>query len=177
MSNSELEKLILELTEILRSRFYGKYKGIVREVGDGDQLGYIKVEIPEIFGENVNSPWVQPQIPLAGPNYGLLMLPETGDGVWLEFEAGDISLPIWTGFWWSTAEEIPDPASKETRLLVTPKGHKIILDDENDEFCIIHASGPEIKLTSDEISLKIGSSQIVLSASQVNINNGALVVK
>lgn len=176
MSNPELERLVVELTQVMRSRFYGKYKGIVSEVGEADQLGYIKVKIPEIFGERI-SPWVQPQVPFAGPNYGLLMLPKTGDGVWIEFEAGDISRPIWTGFWWSNSEEIPDPASKETRVLVTPKGHKIVIDDENDKFCLIHASGPEIKLTSDEITLKIGSSQIVLSSSEVNINNGALVVK
>jgi uncharacterized protein involved in type VI secretion and phage assembly len=177
MSNSELERMVVELTEVMRSRFYGKYKGIVRVIGTEDQLGKIKVEIPEIYGENANSPWVQPQIPFAGPNHGLLLLPKTGDGVWIEFEAGDISRPIWTGFWWSRPEEIPDPAGRETRVLVTPGGHKIVLDDENDELSLIHASGPEIKLTSDEISLKIGSSQIVLSSSEVNINNGALVVK
>ena len=177
MSDSELEKLVVELTELIRSRFYGKYKGIVKMIGDGDRLGCIKVEIPEIYGEGVNSPWVQPHAPFAGPNYGLLLLPKTEDGVWIEFEAGDVSRPIWTGFWWPISDEIPNPAGRETRVLVTPSGHKIVLDDQNNEICLTHASGPEIKLTSNEISLKIGSSQMVLSASEVNINNGALVVK
>ena len=174
--NSELERLMVELNERILSRFFGKYRGFVKVVGDGERLGYIKVEIPEIYGEN-NSPWVQPQIPFVGPNYGLLWLPKAGDGVWVEFEAGDVSRPIWTGFWWSSSEEIPSPAGRETRVLVTPRGHKIVLDDENDEICLTHTNGSEIKLTADEISLKIGSSQIVLGAGEVNINNGALVVK
>ena len=178
MSNSEIEKLVVELTEVMRSRFYGKYRGIVIAVGDNENLGCIKAHVPEIYGDNVtNLPWATPQIPFAGPNYGLLMLPKEDDGVWVEFEAGDISRPIWTGFWWSSRDEIPEPAGIETRVLVTPGGHKIVIDDENDEFCLIHAGGPEIKLTADEISLKVGSSQIVLKASEVNINNGALVVK
>ena len=177
MLNSELERLVVELAQMMRSRFYGKYKGTVREVGDGDKLGYIKVEIPEVYGENVTSPWVQPHVPFAGPNYGLLMLPEAGDGVWVEFETGDVSRPIWTGFWWSTTKEIPGPSEKENRLIVTPNGHKIVLDDENDGIGLIHASGAEIKLTSEKILLKIGSAQIVLSAGDVNINNGALVVR
>jgi hypothetical protein len=176
-SDSELEKLPAEQIQIVSSRIYGKYKGIVKEVGEAEQLGYIKVEIPEIYGETINSPWVQPQTPFAGPNYGLLMLPKNGDRVWIEFEAGDISRPIWTGFWWSNKQEIPSPAGRETRVLVTPKGHKIVLDDENNEVYLIHASGPEIKLTSDEISLKIGASQIVINSNEVNINNGALVVR
>lgn len=67
--------------------------------------------------------------------------------------------------------------NKDNVILETPKGHKIVLGDENDELCLHHASGSEIRITSDEISLKIGSSQIVLRASEVNVNNGALVVK
>ena len=26
------------------------------------------------------------------------LLPRKGDGVWFEFEGGDVNLPIWTGF-------------------------------------------------------------------------------
>ena len=176
MNNQELEKLLVELNEKIRSLYYGKYKGIVKDIGDGQNLGYLKVDIPQVYGENL-SPWVQPHIPFAGPNHGWLMLPEIGDMVWIEFEAGDISHPIWTGFLWSNSKEIPDPAGKETRVLVTPRGHKIILDDEKNEFHLVHSGGPEIKLTSDEISIKNGSSQIVVSAFEVNVNNGALVVK
>ena len=36
-------------------------------------------------------------------------MPEVQVGVWIEFEAGDASRPIWTGCWWASGE-MPDPA-------------------------------------------------------------------
>lgn len=66
---------------------------------------------------------------------------------------------------------------KEKILLETPNGHKIVINDESGELCLHHASGSEIKLTYNEISLKIGSSQIVLNPLEINMNNGALKVR
>jgi hypothetical protein len=35
---------------------------------------------------------------------GLLLIPEPGDGVWIEFEAGDPNWPIWSGCLWEHGE-------------------------------------------------------------------------
>jgi len=175
MSEQEMEQLVIEAVEFIRSRCFGKYRGLVRDVDDDENLGRIKAKVPEIY-ENEDSPWALPSVPFAGENHGLVVLPEVGDGVWIECEAGDPSRPIWTGCWWAS-NELPEPGGKQTRVLVTSGGHKIVLDDENSELKLLHSGGGEITMTDNDITIKIGSTQIVLSSSGVNINNGALEVK
>lgn len=194
MTTEDIESLVVELTQILRTRFFGKYRGSVEEVGEGGELGYLRVKVPEVYGENNISPWARPVVPLAGSGYGCLVLPKKDDGVWIEFEAGDISRPIWTGFWWGEEDELPDPSGVDTRVIITPKGHKFILDDEGDEIRVVHSGdseikisgdeillshsgGSEIKMTGSEILLKVGGSQISITSGSVDINKGALVVK
>jgi hypothetical protein len=45
-----------------------------------------------------------PCAPYAGPDQGLYMIPDCGAGVWIEFEGGDLSRPIWSGMWWGKPE-------------------------------------------------------------------------
>lgn len=175
MDNQNLERLVVELTEFTRNRYFGKYRGLVRDVDDPENLGRITAQVPEVYGDE-DSPWALPSVPFAGQDHGLVVLPEVGDGVWVEFEAGDPSRPIWTGSWWGSGE-MPAPGGKETRVLVTTGGHKVILDDNAKKLQFIHSGGAEITMTDNDITLKIGSTQIVLSASGVNINNGAFEVK
>ena len=176
MDDRDSERLLLEVAEYMRNRRFGKYRGLVTEVGEDDDLGKIKARVPEIYGEDDESPWALPAVPFAGSNHGLVVLPEEDDGVWIEFEAGDISRPIWTGFWWAD-DEIPEPAAPQVRVLVTTAGHKLVLDEEDNKIQLLHPDGAEITMTDSDITLKIGSTQIVLSSSGVNINNGAFEVK
>jgi len=84
---------------------------------------------------------------------GLFALPnmpegsKKGAGVWIEFEGGDLSHPIWSGTWWSPSE-IPERASSKKRVFKTEKGHKFIIDDENDTIEITHSDGHNLKIGS-----------------------------
>jgi uncharacterized protein involved in type VI secretion and phage assembly len=169
------EQLLVNLTEQSQSRFFGKYRGTVQDVNDPENLGRITAQIPEVLGE-VTSPWAFPVVPFAGPNHGLVVLPEVGDGVWIEFEAGDISRPLWTGCWWGSGE-LPSPGGPQVRVLVTTGGHKLVMDDDAHKLQLLHSGGAELTLTDTDITLKIGSAQIVLSATGININNGAFQVR
>jgi len=175
MTTSDYERMMVELSEFQRSRYFGKYRGLVQDVDDPDNLGRLVAQVPEVYGEE-DSPWAWPAVPFAGASHGLVLLPEVGDGVWIEFEAGDLSRPIWTGCWWARGE-LPAPGSTETRTLVTSRGHKLVLDDRNDQVQLLHAGGAELTLTNTTITLKIGATQLELSASGVNINNGAFQVR
>lgn len=175
MENRDTERLLVEVAEYMRTRRFGKYRGLVTEVGEGDDLGKIKTRVPEIYGDENISPWALPSVPFAGQDHGLVVLPEEDDGVWIEFEAGDISRPIWTGCWWAD-DEMPEPASPQARILVTTAGHKVVLDEEENKIQLLHPDGAEITMTDSDITIKIGSTQIVLSSSGVNINNGAFEV-
>lgn len=175
MTNRDLDQLTVQTAEFLRNSYFGKYRGIVRDVEDPETMGRIVAQVPEVFGET-DLPWAMPSVPFAGANHGLVLIPEVGDGVWIEFEAGDPSRPIWSGCWWASGE-MPSPGGKDTRVLVTTGGHQVVLDDEGNGIKMVHAGGAEFNMSSSEISLKIGGTQIVLSSSGVNINNGALEVK
>jgi len=175
MSDRETENLLVELTEFVRNRYFGKYRGLVRDVDDPENMGRIVAQVPEVY-EDEDSPWALPSVPFAGRNHGLVVLPEVDDGVWIEFEAGDPSRPIWTGCWWASGE-IPDPGGTQTRVLVTSGGHKIVLDDDQTRLQLLHSGGAEITMTDIDITLKIGATRIVLSAAGVNINNGAFEVR
>ncbi len=174
-TNTDIERLVVELTEFKRSRYFGKYRGLVRDVDDPGNMGRIVARVPEVYGDE-DSPWALPAVPFAGKDHGLVVLPEVGDGIWIEFEAGDPSRPIWTGCWWGS-DEMPEPGGARTRVLATSGGHKVILDDGKKELRLLHSGGAEITMTDNDITLKVGSKQIVLSASGVNINNGALEVR
>jgi uncharacterized protein involved in type VI secretion and phage assembly len=164
---------------MLRSQagtLFGKYRGTVSTVGTGDDLGRIRAYIPSVLGEGKESIWIEPASPFAGKKHGIVFIPEEGDGVWIEFEAGHPWLPIWTGFWWGKDQK-PKAATENVRVIATSHGHQIVLDDDNDEIRLEHGKGPSIVITEDKITLKVGSKQIEISDSGVDINSGNLKVE
>lgn len=164
---TEYEEMIVAMTETLRNRFFGKYRAIVTDNQDPETLGRIKAQVPEILQEEV-SPWALPATPFAGPGHGLVLIPEVGDGVWIEFEGGDPSRPIWTGGWWGPGE-LPAPGEVDVRALVTTAGHTFALDDKNREVQLKHAGGAELKMTDSDLTLTIGNSEFKMTADQISL--------
>ena len=80
----------------------GKYRGIVEDNQDPGLLGRLKVRVPGVLGEE--TAWASPCVSFAGAGCGAFMMPEPGTGVWVEFEGGDLSRPIWSGFWWEKGQ-------------------------------------------------------------------------
>lgn len=175
MADEEMEKLMVELAENARSRFYGKYRGLVADVDDPENMGRITAQVPEIYEEE-ESPWALPAVPFAGQGHGFVVIPEVGDGVWIEFEAGDPSRPIWTGCWWGSGE-LPDPGGTQTRVLVTTAGHKFVLDDEGSEIQLLHSGGAELKMTDDDINLTIGQAEAMMTSSEITLKVGPTEIK
>ena len=170
-----VDELTVAIAEHIDARVYGKYRGLVDTVGTGNELGFVKATVPEVLGTELTG-WARPAVPFAGAKHGLLVVPEKGDGVWIEFEAGDVSKPIWTGCWWGD-KEIPKPGAEKVRVFVTSNGQKLVFDEDKDEILLEHGGGPSIKLTADDITLAVGGKKIVISKSGVDINGGALEVK
>lgn len=165
--STEHEELMVGIAESMRSRFFGKYRGIVTNVEDPEKLGRIVAQVPEVLQE-MPSPWALPATPFAGPGHGLVLIPEVGDGVWIEFEAGDPSRPIWTGGWWGP-DELPAPGDVQVRALVTTAGHKFVLNDKDKEIQLLHSGGAELKMTDNDITLTIGQSEFKMTADQISL--------
>ncbi len=170
----ELEELVVRLAEHQRTRHFGKYRGLVRDISDPDNLCRIKASVPAVYDAE-DSPWAMPAFPYAGPQHGLVLLPEVGDGVWIEFEGGDISRPIWSGCWWANNQR-PSPQGEKLRLLATSAGHQISIDEDADEIKLVHPGGAEVTIGSSEISLKLGSCELKISSSEIDMNNGMVKV-
>jgi uncharacterized protein involved in type VI secretion and phage assembly len=166
------EQALLDILERLRNRFYGKYRGCVTDV-DTSTLR-IKATVPSVLPGGTTG-WCTHCVPYAGDGVGFAFIPEVGSGVWIEFEGGDVSYPIWTGCYWRDGE-IPSDAAPAVKTIVTKAGHKILLDDDAGTITITDSNNNTIKLSDDGISLESGGNSLAISDSEVNINDGALEV-
>jgi uncharacterized protein involved in type VI secretion and phage assembly len=166
------EQAIMELIERVRSRFYGKYRGTVTEVDEDTKR--IKAKVPAVLGDQASG-WCRLCVPYAGPGVGILFLPEVGSGVWIEFEGGDVSYPIWTGCYWRD-DEMPSDAAPKVKTIVTKAGHKILLDDDAGSITITDANNNKVTLDSSGITIERGVNKVAVSDAEVSVNDGALEV-
>ena len=157
-------------------RCYGKYRGLVSDNEDPRGQGRLRARVPELLGD-LETGWALPCVPYAGDGVGFYTIPPRGAGVWIEFEAGDPSRPIWSGAWWGKDDGLDELGRPLARALVTSRGHKIVLDDDSDLILLEHSGGAKVEIGSAEIAVQAGAGKIVLSGSGVNVNNGALTVK
>lgn len=152
-----------------QDRFYGKYRGLVSDNKDPLNLGRIKARVPEVLGDTETG-WASPCAPYAGPKAGLFTIPPEDAGVWIEFEAGDTSRPIWVGAWWGQAE-VPAkpggaPSKPTTKILRSDKGLIVALDDEAEKISVSDADGDNqvvIEVKSGKITIKAAKKVIVES--------------
>src|SRR5260370_13134723 len=105
------------IAEERRNLFFGKYRGVVLEALTGDDLGKLRVSVPDVLDDQDAVAW--PCVPFAGPDHGLVAIPEKDDGVWVEFEGGNPSQPIWVGCWWG-AGAMPSPGDVKVRSWTQP---------------------------------------------------------
>jgi len=158
------------------ARHFGKYRGLVTDNQDPSSLGRIRARVPEVLG-GVETGWALPCVPFAGDNIGMFTVPPASAGVWIEFEAGDVSRPIWSGCWWGDGQ-IPDQVAVEVKVIKTESGHTITLDDTDGsaKVEIVDADGGKVVLDQSGIEISKGGKKVVLSQSSVSINDGALEV-
>ncbi len=168
------DRALEDLVEHLRTRFYGLYRGVVTDNDDPATLGRVKAQVPAVFGE-VESAWCMPCVPYAGPQVGVAFLPEIGSGVWIEFEGGDVSYPIWVGCYWRGGE-LPSDVAPDVKVIVTTSPLEVKLDDGAGSITVTDANGNTATLDSSGITLSNGGMQVVVSSSSVSVNSGALEV-
>ena len=162
-------------TDTLRTTLPGLYVGVVQETGD---LGRIKVSVPSVFYEEDPEyyAWARPCFP-----YAHFFVPEVGDKVWLAFEQGDPTAPVWLGVWYPEGEVLPeaDVSPPVKRVIQSPSGHKIIMDDtDGDESLVLEdKSGNRIELRGDgvtitclqDLTIDASGRQVIIKASLVDI--------
>jgi hypothetical protein len=68
----------------------GIYRGIVVATADPRRRGRLKIEVPDVPGSSTL--WALPCVPA-----GSRARPAVGAMVWVMFERGDPSVPVWLG--------------------------------------------------------------------------------
>jgi uncharacterized protein involved in type VI secretion and phage assembly len=141
-----MEQVFEQVIRHAQQRRFGKYRAFVVDNEDPETRGRLRLRIPSVLGDTETT-WALPCLPFGGAGYGLHLLPEVDAEVWAEFEEGEISRPIWTGAFFTSApgEEMTGPA---LRVLRTPGAHIVVLDDTEDapRIEIRHAGGACIVL-------------------------------
>lgn len=166
-------RVLEDIVERMRSRFFGKYRGLVVDVDPTTMR--IKASVPSVLG-SVTSSWCLPCLPYAGPNVGFAFLPEVGSGVWIEFEGGDVSYPIWSGCYWNQGE-VPQGAAADVKVIATVAPFEFKFDDGQGSLTITDASGNSVTLDSSGVTTANGGSSVAVSSSSVSVNDGALEVQ
>ncbi|HEB78740.1 MAG TPA: baseplate assembly protein [Methylothermaceae bacterium] len=156
--------------------YFGKYRGTVVENTDPKKLGRVKVCVPEVLDEV--TVWAMPCMPFAGKGVGLFTLPPVGAGVWVEFEAGNLDRPIWSGCFWREGEVPAEPAGEPLKVIQTGQVTVTIDDRSGSAGIVIETrSGARIAITPDGIEIANGKGAVIeLAQNKVSINGNALEV-
>lgn len=163
------------------SRFYGKYRGKVKNNLDPMQQGRIQVAVPAVLGEGQLS-WAMPCVPFAGSQVGFFAIPPNGANAWVEFEGGDPDYPIWSGCFWGTGECPASPAVAEQKVIKTGSVTLTLSDLPGAGGFTVEIAPPavstplKIACTSSGIEISNGGASLKLDPVTVNINDGALKV-
>lgn len=190
----DIESVVANLVQRIERRYFGKYRGLVVDNADPEQLGRLKIQVPSVLGSEVVSGWATPCAPYGGDaNQGIFFIPEVGAGVWVEFEEGDLEFPIWVGTFWgkpSGESELPKPNAPDgseegsvqdpptRKMIKTLKGHTIQFEDADDHemVTIVEATNAHVvTLNADGINITegINGHKIVLNDKGVKIIDGA----
>ena len=163
----------LQAVQQTQTRFYGKYRAFVQDNQDPETRGRLRLRVPSVLVDQATA-WALPCLPFGGlADHGFFAIPEVGAQVWVEFEEGNLSHPIWTGVFWQQAGDTPSEAAKTeptTRILKTPSGHVLQFDDEAgaERFRLAHPAGTELHIDENGTVdlLDAGGNQLVLDAAR-----------
>jgi len=173
----------------LNKKFYGKHRGTVLNNVDPEQRGRLMAMVPDVLGENPSS-WAEPCVPLAGPTghpMGVYLVPPISAGVWIEFEQGDSSRPIWSGCRWVVQSDIPtmakagNPADPNI-VIQSLLQHSLMISDmppspATGGIILKSTTGAMIVVNDSGIYIQNGKgASITLVGPAVTVNNEALVI-
>ncbi|MEZ6242093.1 MAG: phage baseplate assembly protein V [Phycisphaerales bacterium] len=160
-------------------RFYGKYRGVVSDNADPEKLGRVRARVPEVL-DSEQTGWALPCSPYAGAGEGSFATPPVGAGVWIEFEAGDVSRPVWTGCWWGRGQVPTNNAGGgagdiNLKVIRSNKGLMVTMDDGSQEITVSDSNGSNvltIEVSAGKITVK-GAQKAVVEAPQIELVENA----
>jgi uncharacterized protein involved in type VI secretion and phage assembly len=139
---------------------------IVVENVDIEAQGRVKLRFP--WMPDVE-PWARMCAPVAGRDAGIWAIPQIDDEVLVAFANGDVTQPYVLGGLWGL-RSLPPAAlpvdAQLKRIIKSPLGHAITMEETPPAITIEHALGHKIEMTADtiKISMAQGAASIELTA-------------
>lgn len=152
-----MDPIVERIVTRTQQTYYGKYRGLVVDNEDPEKRARVTLRVPSILGDDAISHWAEPCLPFGGyQDQGLFMVPAVGAQVWVEFEAGDINHPIWTGTTWQQSSDVPTEASDKSphiHQLKTSSGHILLFDDNDgeEEIKLFHKADAQLDIDPDGV--------------------------
>ena len=160
-----IKELLMERGIESLGRFYSIYRGMVMDNNDPNHMNSLQVAIPEIQGGIIV--WALPFGQHGGLKTGFKYLaPEIGDTVYIMFEYGNPSKPLWTyhGF---GLEQIPEELDDPNKMgIITPNGNMVILDETSGELNIFTEGNITIK-SNKVIQFQNGSNEGLIKINEL----------
>lgn len=169
MAYETANKIVNEGLESLR-RYYSVYRGIVVDNDDQEkECNRIKVCVPEVMGGV--SAWAYPRGQHGSQHDGFKFLPpKIGDIVFVTFEFGDPTKPLWEFHGWGI-QQIPPVLMGPNRMgLVTPEGNQIVIEDDNGNLNI--KFNGQITVLSANAIVKADQDIIIQAGDSIIMNQG-----
>lgn len=133
-------------------KFYGFYRGLVEAINDEAKMGRVQCRIMGIHSQNIikglndgiptaELPWCEQAQSLFGGfadvGQGISSVPSVGSWVWVFFEQGDFTRPVYFATVVGVGDRDADAdldATKtdEVTVITTKQGHKITVNDTAD---------------------------------------------
>lgn len=117
-------------------RYYSVYRATVHDNDDPDGHGRLRLIVPIVDKKTPYARWAWPKGNFSGNNYGMQVLPQKGDLVWVEFEHGDRDFPVWSHAYYTKNEKPKEFANPQVFGFKTPYGFTILADDSTKSLSI-----------------------------------------
>lgn len=159
--------LLAQLVDLVHGRKFGKYRGTVVSNEDKTKRGRLKVTVPAVLG--TLEVWAMPCVPYAGPQVAFFAMPPEKAGVWIEFEGGDPSFPIWTGCYW--ADNQMPLEGKPAKKVWKTKSLTIVIDDDGDKLTVENTAKSSFELAA-AITSKVKQAKHEVASTGVTSDSG-----
>lgn len=168
-------------------KYYGKYPGLVLKNGPqsgSPHRGELVVQVQGILEESPDGLGQRPIEVLAKPCFlaGFFFIPKEKDTVWVEFAAGEIDSPLWTGVWYPTdlTPKTTDGNSPTVfqKVIRTASGQVIQLDDSDGSETLIisdEKNGNVITLNAEGITIESTDKTISITCKEMKITGEVTV--
>lgn len=169
----ESAKKIIENGLEAFQRYYSVYRGMVVNPDDPKHMNRIQICVPEVMGGVVAWAYPKGQHGSSGDGFKYFT-PKMGDIVFVTFEYGDPTKPLWEFHGWGL-NQVPSALDGKNKAgIVTPEGNQIVIDDDegtlsisfngmvvlNNKGKVIVNSDQDIMISADDsIILNDGSNQ------------------